>query len=109
MGECFLIDDEGNIILRSLGSESEISSLLNKDNENAIETIRHSMNVNVSAAAYGDKVVASLNHLNNILNAISKAAKTTPYTMAIGFAIEALRPLFEKSIEEIESQHVTLD
>lgn len=41
MGECFLIDDEGNIILRSLGSESEISSLLNKDNENAIETIRH--------------------------------------------------------------------
>lgn len=55
MGECFLIDDEGNIILRSLGSESEISSLLNKDNENAIETIRHSMNVNVSAAAYGDK------------------------------------------------------
>ncbi len=55
MGECFLIDDEGNIILRSLGSESEISSLLNKDNENAIEIIRHSMNVNVSAAAYGDK------------------------------------------------------
>ncbi len=55
MGECFLIDDEGNIILRSLGSESEISSILNKDNENAIETIRHSMNVNVSAAAYGDK------------------------------------------------------
>jgi len=55
MGECFLIDDEGNIILRSLGSESEISSLLNKDNEKAIETIRHSMNVNVSAAAYGDK------------------------------------------------------
>jgi len=55
MGECFLIDDKGNIILRSLGSESEISSLLNKDNENAIETIRHSMNVNVSAAAYGDK------------------------------------------------------
>jgi hypothetical protein len=60
-------------------------------------------------AAYGDKVVASLNHLNNILNAIGSAAKTTPYTMAIGFAIEALRPLFEQSIEEIESQHVTLD
>ena len=60
-------------------------------------------------AAYGDKVVNSLNLLNNILNTVSSAAKTTPYTAPISLAIEALRPNFEQSIEEIESQHVTLD
>ena len=60
-------------------------------------------------AAYGDKVVNSLKILNNILNATSKAAKATPFTSGIALAIDALRPTFEQSIDEIESQHVTLD
>ena len=60
-------------------------------------------------AAYGDEVVSSLNILNNMLNAISAASKATPFTMGISLAIEALRPMFEQSIEKIESQHVTLD
>jgi hypothetical protein len=60
-------------------------------------------------AAYGDKVVSSLNIINNMLNAISSAAKTVPYTIGIATAIDALRPMFEQSIEEIESTHVTLD
>ena len=60
-------------------------------------------------AAYGDKVVKSLNILNNILNAVSSASKSNPYTAGISMAIEALRPTFEQSIDEIESMHVTLD
>lgn len=60
-------------------------------------------------AAYGDKVVKSLNILNNILNAVSSAGKSFPYTIGMSTAIDALRPMFEQSIEEIESTHVTLD
>ena len=60
-------------------------------------------------AAYGDKVVKSLNILNNILNAVSAAGKMFPYTIGMSTAIDALRPMFEQSIEEIESLHVTLD
>ena len=60
-------------------------------------------------AAYGDKVVKSLNILNNILNAVSAAGKMFPYTIGMSTAIDALRPMFEQSIEEIESSHVTLD
>lgn len=60
-------------------------------------------------AAYGDKVIDSLNILNNMLSAVSEAAKTTPYTQAISTAIEALKPQFENSIDEIDSLHVTID
>lgn len=60
-------------------------------------------------AAYGDKVVNSLNILNNLLNAVSKAAQNIPYTIPISTAIESLRTSFEESIQEIESMHVTID
>lgn len=60
-------------------------------------------------AAYGDKVVKSLNILNNILNAISVEGKKFPYTIGMSTVIDTLRPMFEQSIEEIESTHVTLD
>ena len=60
-------------------------------------------------AAYADKVENSFKILNNMLNAMAKAAKSTPYTMGIGIAIDALRPSFEQSIDEIDSPHVTLD
>ena len=53
MGECFLVDTDGNIILRSLNSTSEINELNIEDNASAIEAISKAMNVNVSAAAYG--------------------------------------------------------
>ncbi len=52
-GECFLIDLDGNIILRSLNSTSEFDSINNENNAAAIEDIRKTMNVNLSAAAYG--------------------------------------------------------
>jgi len=51
-GECFLIDDMGNTVLRSLGAESEISQLLHESNSDAIADIRKDMNISVSAAAY---------------------------------------------------------
>jgi hypothetical protein len=60
-------------------------------------------------AAYGDKVVKSLKMLNTILNTVAMAGKLTPFTIGMSTAIDALRPMFEQSIEEIESQHVTLD
>lgn len=60
-------------------------------------------------AALGDKVVSSLKILNNILNAMSQNAKSNPYTANIAISIDALRPKFESSLDEIESQHVTLD
>lgn len=60
-------------------------------------------------AAYADKVENSLKILNNILNAVSKAAKATPFTSGIALSIDALRPTFEQSIDEIDSPHVTLD
>ena len=52
-GECFLVDAEGNIILRSQNSISAINELNTEVNAAAIEEIRTAMTVNVSAAAYG--------------------------------------------------------
>ncbi|MBQ5318577.1 MAG: response regulator [Oscillospiraceae bacterium] len=54
VGECFLVDSDGNIILRSLNSTSEINDLNNENNASAIEEISKAMNVNVSAAAHSD-------------------------------------------------------
>jgi len=54
MGECFLIDSDGSIILRSMNSTSEISELNIEANSAAIKKITESMTVNVSAAAYSD-------------------------------------------------------
>ena len=53
-------------------------------------------------AAYADKIENSLKILNNMLNAMSKAAKLTPFTVGIGVAIDALRPMYEQSIDEID-------
>lgn len=53
VGECFLIDANGNIVLRSYGSTAEANELNSESNAEAIEAIRKSMNINVSAAAYG--------------------------------------------------------
>ena len=60
-------------------------------------------------AAYGDSVVNSLNILNDLLDALSESAHINPYTQQLGATIDTLRPRFEESLEEIESQHVTLD
>jgi hypothetical protein len=60
-------------------------------------------------AALGDKVVNSLNILNDLLSAMEESAKSSPYTMALSTALTTLRPMFEDSIEEITSNHVTLD
>lgn len=54
IGECFLVDSDGNIILRSLNSTADTSDFNTKSNASAIEAIRKSMNINVSAAAYND-------------------------------------------------------
>ncbi len=52
-GECFLIDIDGNVILRSADSVSEMSRLTEEGNSEAIEKIRSDMNVSVAAAAFG--------------------------------------------------------
>lgn len=53
LGECFLIDEGGNIILRSPNASTEFEQLNSEINAAAIEKIRSDMNINVSAAAYG--------------------------------------------------------
>ena len=53
LGECLLIDDEGNVILRSENSTADIEQINTENNAAAIEAIRKAMNINVSAAAYG--------------------------------------------------------
>ncbi len=53
MGECFLIDSDGNIVLRSADSTGTTDIFRSESNAVAIEAIRADMNVNVSAAAYG--------------------------------------------------------
>ena len=53
-------------------------------------------------------LIMNLKILNDMLNAMSKAAKLTPFTVGIGVAIDALRPMYEQSIDEIDSPHVTL-
>ena len=52
VGECMLIDADGHIILRSRGSATELEYFLSPENVPAIDRIRKSMNINVSAAAY---------------------------------------------------------
>ena len=59
--------------------------------------------------AYGDAVVNTFNILDNILTGIATAAKTSPYTVGIGSAIDALKEMYSDSIGKIESPHVTLD
>lgn len=68
-----------------------------------------SIGTSAHTAAYGDKVVASLNKLDNIISAIEEAANKLPYTMGISAAIKATQQMFSDSIEEIESPHVTID
>lgn len=68
-----------------------------------------SENQSSHTAAYGDEIVKSLKSLNSLLKSLETAANSSPYTIPIGTAIKALRPNFEKTIENIESPHVTLD
>ena len=68
-----------------------------------------SENQSSHTAAYGDEIVKSLKSLNSLLKSLETAANASPYTIPIGTAIKALRPNFEKTIENIESPHVTLD
>lgn len=59
-GECLLIDGDGGIILRSRGSDVDIEYFTKKENLSAVDRIRNSMNINVSASAYnesGDVVI----------------------------------------------------
>lgn len=51
-GECFLVDSDGNVILRSLNSTLELDDLLTEENKSAIEEINKDMTVNVSVARY---------------------------------------------------------
>ncbi len=56
LGECLLIDADGNVILRSENSTANIGQINTKKNVDAIEYIKKSMNTNVSAASYdGDE------------------------------------------------------
>lgn len=52
LGECFLIDTDGNVILRSVDAETDFNRLNSETNIDAIENIRSDMNINVSAASY---------------------------------------------------------
>ncbi len=54
IGECMLIDSNGKIILRSRGSKTELDYFLAPVNSSAIEDIRNSMNINISAASYNN-------------------------------------------------------
>lgn len=51
-GECFLIDTDGRIILRSDNSSADMSFFTSEKNSAAIEELKNKMNLNVSAAAY---------------------------------------------------------
>ena len=53
-GECFLINTDGDIVLRSLNAKSGIDVLNSAGNAAAIADIRSDMNVSLSAAAYGE-------------------------------------------------------
>ncbi|MBE5884497.1 MAG: response regulator [Lachnospiraceae bacterium] len=56
LGECLLIDADGNVILRSENSTADIGRINTENNAAAIEAIRKTMNTNVSAASYdGDE------------------------------------------------------
>ena len=52
LGECLLIDADGNVILRSENSTADMGQINTENNAAAIEAIRKAMNIKVSAAAY---------------------------------------------------------
>ncbi len=54
VGECFLIDADGNEVLSSIDATNGMDSFRNGTNSEAIEAIRKGLNTNVSAAAYGN-------------------------------------------------------
>lgn len=60
-------------------------------------------------AAYGDKVVESLNALAKILRQFSYKAMMNPYTMKVGMDLMKSLGNFEKTIPNITSTNVTLD
>lgn len=60
-------------------------------------------------AVLGNKLVNTLNILDNLLSAVETAASSTPYTIPIAMAIKPLLPMFSESIDKITSAHVTLD
>ena len=60
-------------------------------------------------AVLGDKLINTLNILDNILDAIKTASLESAYTTPVGKAIEELLQKFSESIDKITSAHVTLD
>jgi len=58
-GECYLIDSEGNTVLRSPDASMGFETINSEKNADSIEKIRSAMNVNISAASYdsGNKYV----------------------------------------------------
>lgn len=60
LGECMLVDGDGNIVLRSKGSTTKIDFFTEGVNSSAIEDIRNTMAIRPAASAYnesGDVVV----------------------------------------------------
>lgn len=60
-------------------------------------------------AALGDKTEDALTAICGLFNIISTVAKTNPYTIMIGTAIDAVLPDVKNTIGPVSSKHVTLD
>ena len=89
VGECFLIDKDGNIILRSVNSAMDYEKIDSEKNAAAIESIRSDMNISVSAAAYSgdDNTVVFAAETNYpglyIMGQVPSAAPTGGISMII--------------------------
>ncbi len=55
IGECLVVDINGNVIIRSQGSEVGVDYFTSEVNSKAIDSLRSQINVNVSAAAYNSE------------------------------------------------------
>ena len=60
-------------------------------------------------AVLGNKLVQTLNILDNVLKSLASASSSSPYTIHLGGVLNAIQPMFSDSIPKITSAHVTLD
>lgn len=95
------IDKEGNILLQTQNKYRSI-----KIDDDAIH-LGNDPN-SEQPAVLGDNLVKSLDKIEYIFTAISNAC-TTPYTVPIKMAMEALLKQYSESIDSVTSNHVKLN
>lgn len=116
--QIYYADSDGMVI-----QNQESSINIDKDSNICLSTGDENRTIEVSSsgislgtkggsaehAVKGESLLTALLDLNNLLVAMSTACKSNPYTVSVATVIDQLLPQYQKDIQKILSENVTLD